>query len=60
MNATTYGLDVAKRVFQIYWVDADTGEIVNRRFGHDDLIQYVRRDQAESRSATRSPTPNTT
>ena len=22
MNATTYGLDVAKRVFQMYWVDA--------------------------------------
>src|SRR5713226_3620558 len=33
MNATTYGLDVAKRVFQMYWVDAQTGEIVNRRFG---------------------------
>ena len=32
MNATTYGLDVAKRVFQMYWVDGDTGEIVNRRF----------------------------
>ena len=27
MSATTYGLDVAKRVFQMYWVDADTGEI---------------------------------
>ena len=22
MNATTYGLDVAKRIFQMYWVDA--------------------------------------
>src|SRR5689334_19868559 len=32
MNATTYGLDVAKRVLQMYWVDAQTGEIVNRRF----------------------------
>ncbi|SAL67549.1 transposase [Caballeronia udeis] len=38
MNATTYGLDVAKRVFQMYWVDALTGEIANRRFGRDDLI----------------------
>ena len=36
MNATTYGLDVAKRVFQMYWVDSDTGEIVNRRFGRDE------------------------
>jgi transposase len=43
MNATTYGLDVAKRVFQIYWVDAVTGEIVNRRFGRDDLIQCLSR-----------------
>jgi transposase len=41
MNATTYGLDVAKRVFQMYWVDAQTGEIVNRRFGRDDLIVFL-------------------
>ena len=43
MNATTYGLDVAKRVFQMYWVDGDTGEIVNRRFGRDELIQFLSR-----------------
>ena len=43
MHATTYGLDVVKRVFQMYWVDGDTGEIVNRRFGRDDLIQYLSR-----------------
>ena len=43
MHATTYGLDVAKRVFPMYWVDGDTGEIVNRRFGRDDLIQYLSR-----------------
>jgi hypothetical protein len=24
MNRTTYGLDIAKRVFQMDWVDADT------------------------------------
>ncbi len=41
MNATTYGLDVAKRVFQMYWVDAQTGEIVNRRFGRDQLIEFL-------------------
>ena len=46
MNATTYGLDVAKRVFQMFWVDADTGEIVNRKFGHDELIQYLSRRPA--------------
>jgi len=41
MNATTYGLDVAKRVFQMYWVDAQTGEIANRRFGRDELIGFL-------------------
>ena len=41
MNATTYGLDVAKRVFQMYWVEAQTGEIVNRRFGRDELIRFL-------------------
>jgi transposase len=41
MDATTYGLDVAKRVFQMYWVDADTGEIVNRRFGREELIRFL-------------------
>ena len=43
MHATTYGLDVAKRVFQMYWIEGDTGEIVNRRFGRDDLIQFLSR-----------------
>ena len=41
MNATTYGLDVAKRVFQLYWVDAQTGEIASRRFGRDQLIEFL-------------------
>jgi transposase len=41
MNATTYGLDIAKRVFQMYWVDGDTGEIVNRRFNREDLIAFL-------------------
>jgi transposase len=46
MNATTYGLDVAKRVFQMYWVDAQTGEIVNRRFGREELIGFLARRPA--------------
>jgi transposase len=41
MNATTYGLDVAKEVFQMYWVDAQTGEIANRRFRRDELIAFL-------------------
>jgi transposase len=46
MNVTTYGLDVAKRVFQLYWVDLQTGEIVNRRFGRDELIAFLARRPA--------------
>lgn len=46
MNAMTYGLDVAKRVFQMYWVDSLTGEIVNRRFGRDELIEFLARRPA--------------
>jgi hypothetical protein len=41
MNATTYGLDLAKRVFQLYWVDGETGEIVNRRLDRKELIEWA-------------------
>ena len=27
MNRTTYGLDIAKNVMQLHWVDTETGEI---------------------------------
>ena len=29
MKDTTVGVDIAKNVFQLHWVDAGTGEIVN-------------------------------
>jgi len=41
MNRTIYGLDVAKRVFQLYWIDVDTGEIYNRRFSRQQLIEFL-------------------
>jgi transposase len=41
MNRTTYGLDIAKRVFQMYWVEGETGEIVNRRFSKQELIEFL-------------------
>jgi transposase len=41
MNRTTYGLDVAKRVFQLYWIDVDTGEIYNRRYSRSQLIEFL-------------------
>jgi transposase len=40
MNATTYGLDIAKRVFQLYWIEGETGEIRNCRFGRQELIEF--------------------
>ncbi|MGY2492957.1 IS110 family RNA-guided transposase, partial [Cupriavidus sp. CP313] len=40
MNATTYGLDIAKSVFQMYWIDP-TGEIHSQRFSKPRLIQFL-------------------
>ena len=41
MSRITYGLDVAKRVFQMYWVEPDTGKICNRRFSRPQLIEFL-------------------
>ncbi|HDR9512238.1 TPA: IS110 family transposase, partial [Burkholderia cepacia] len=30
MNATPVGIDIAKNVFQVHYVDQETGEIVNK------------------------------
>lgn len=31
MNITTFGVDIAKQVFQVHWVDADSGEIHRKK-----------------------------
>ena len=31
-DITTYGLDLAKQVFQVHWVDVRSGEIHARRY----------------------------
>ena len=41
MNITTYELDISKSVFQMYWVDVESGEIANKRFSRDELIQFL-------------------
>jgi len=41
MNPTTYGLDIAKRVFQMHWVEGESGEIVNRHFSKSELIEFL-------------------
>ena len=46
MNVTTYGLDIAKRVFQLYWVEHDSGEIRNRKFGRQELLEFFAQREA--------------
>jgi transposase len=40
MKITTFGLDLAKRVFQLHWVDGGTGEICRRQMKRDQLIEF--------------------
>ncbi|CAG2158021.1 IS110 family transposase ISRta3 [Cupriavidus yeoncheonensis] len=40
MNTTTYGLDIAKTVFQLYWVEP-SGKCFNRRFSRPRLIEFL-------------------
>lgn len=40
MKTTTFGLDLAKRVFQVHWVDMDTGEIDRRQFKREQLVTF--------------------
>jgi len=39
-NVTTYGLDLAKQVFQVHWVDADTGEIHRKRLARSEVTAF--------------------
>ena len=32
-SRTVVGVDTAKRVFQLHWVDVETGEVVDLRLG---------------------------
>ena len=40
MKYTTVGVDIAKNVFQLHWVDAGTGEIVNRRLKRAAFLEH--------------------
>lgn len=40
MNATTYGMDIAKNVFQIHWVDGDTGEIRRKKLSRAKVTEF--------------------
>ena len=43
MDRTTYGLDIAKRVMQVYWVDHQTGEIGRRALKRSQLMPFFGR-----------------
>ncbi|MEX3968499.1 IS110 family transposase [Paraburkholderia sp. EG286B] len=40
MAHTIVGVDIAKNVMQVHWVDPDTGEVVNRSVKRAALLQY--------------------
>ncbi|STB63679.1 IS110 family transposase [Chromobacterium violaceum] len=42
MKLTTYGVDIAKRVFQIHWVVPETGEIQRKKLKRADVMAFFR------------------
>jgi transposase len=46
MNVTAYGMDIAKRVFQLYWVEHESGEIPNRKLGRQELLEVFAQREA--------------
>lgn len=45
MNATTYGLDIAKNVFQVHWVDPESGEIHRKKLSRAKVTQFFAQRQ---------------
>jgi transposase len=45
MNRTTYGLDIAKNVMQLHWVDGETGEIGRKKLARAKLADHFARLQ---------------
>jgi transposase len=43
MNATTYGVDIAKNVFQVHWVDDQTGEIHSKKLARAKVTEFFAR-----------------
>lgn len=40
MKVTTFGLDLAKRVFQLHWVEMETGEICRRQLKRAQVTEF--------------------
>lgn len=45
MNATTYGVDIAKNVFQVHWVDGASGEVSRRKLSRAKFIEFFAQRQ---------------
>ena len=45
MNVTTYGLDLAKRVFQVHLVEPETGEVKRRALARAEVAAFFARPQ---------------
>lgn len=43
MNVTTYGLDLAKRVFQVHWVEPVTGEVKRKALARAEVSAFFAR-----------------
>jgi transposase len=46
MNGTTFGLDLAKRVMQVHWVETETGEICRRQLKRGQVLEFFARREA--------------
>lgn len=47
MNATTtYGVDIAKNVMQVHWVDQETGEICRKKMARGKLAEFFAKRQS--------------
>lgn len=40
MNLTKYGVDTAKNVFQLHWVDPETGEVFNKQVKRGKFLEH--------------------
>ena len=40
MNFTIVGVDVAKRVFQLHWVDPETGEVISKQIKRGAFLEH--------------------
>jgi transposase len=45
MDRTTYGLDIAKNVMQLHWVDGETGEIERKKLARAKLSEFFAQRQ---------------